>query len=353
MGWGWGPSHANDNRLFSDADGKTINLWEGGEIVQAIAYDVPVPGYSTGTTNNLRLWSSKPASGEFDFQKFNSGDYEGSIRDQQRAETISAVLYPNDNISAGKELRLKQQYFWVAASLHDIIRRFKKTHRPWTEFTDQVAIQLNDTHPTLAIVELQRILIDVEHLSWDQAWTIVQGTFGYTNHTVLPEALEKWPVPLMQTLLPRHMQIIYEINLYFLQKVERKFPKDRGMLARVSIIEESQPQVVRMAYLAIIGSHKVNGVAELHSDLIKATIFKDFVSFYGADKFTNVTNGITPRRWLHQANPKLSDLIASKLDGYGFLKDLNQLDNLRAYINDPEFRRDVSCPVAPKGVGSD
>ncbi|KAI5842851.1 glycosyl transferase [Tricharina praecox] len=327
-------------RKECDADGKTINLWEGGEIVQAIAYDVPVPGYSTSTTNNLRLWSSKPASGEFDFQKFNSGDYEGSIRDQQKAETISAVLYPNDNIDAGKELRLKQQYFWVAASLHDIIRRFKKTHRPWSEFTDQVAIQLNDTHPTLAIVELQRILIDVEHLAWDQAWKIVQGTFGYTNHTVLPEALEKWPVPLMQNLLPRHMQIIYEINLYFLQKVERLFPKDRGMLGRVSIIEESQPQVVRMAYLAIIGSHKVNGVAELHSDLIKATIFKDFVSIYGVDKFTNVTNGITPRRWLHQANPKLSDLIASKLGGYNFLKDLNQLDHLRAHINDPEFRRD-------------
>lgn len=321
--------------------------------MQAIAYDVPVPGYGTPTTNNLRLWSSKPASGEFDFQKFNSGDYEGSIRDQQRAETISAVLYPNDNIDAGKELRLKQQYFWVAASLYDIIRRFKKTQRPWTEFTDQVAIQLNDTHPTLAIVELQRILVDVEHLSWDNAWSIVQKTFGYTNHTVLPEALEKWPVPLMQNLLPRHLQIIYEINLYFLQKVERMFPKDREMLGRVSIIEESTPQVVRMAYLAIIGSHKVNGVAELHSDLIKATIFKDFVSIYGVDKFTNVTNGITPRRWLHQANPKLSDLIASKLGGYDFLKDLNQLDGLRACINDAEFRRDVSWPFPTLKVSID
>jgi starch phosphorylase len=324
----------------TDSDGKTIVIWEGGEIVQAIAYDVPVPGYATSTTNNLRLWSSKPASGEFDFQKFNSGDYEGSIRDQQRAETISAVLYPNDNISAGKELRLKQQYFWVAASLHDIVRRFKKTHRPWSEFTDQVAIQLNDTHPTLAIVELQRILIDVEHIPWDDAWEIVTGTFGYTNHTVLPEALEKWSVPLMQHLLPRHLQIIYDINLFFLQKVERMFPKDRDMLSRVSIIEESQPQVLRMAYLAIIGSHKVNGVAELHSDLIKATIFKDFVAIYGPDKFTNVTNGITPRRWLHQANPKLSDLIASKLGGYEFLKELSQLENLKSFVDDKEFRRD-------------
>jgi starch phosphorylase len=326
----------------SDDNGDQISVWEDGEIVQAVAYDVPIPGYGTSTTNNLRLWSSRPASGEFDFQKFNSGDYEGSIRDQQRAETISAVLYPNDNISAGKELRLKQQYFWVAASLHDIVRRFKKSHRPWTQFADQVAIQLNDTHPTLAIVELQRILIDVEHLSWEEAWKVVVATFGYTNHTVLPEALEKWEVPLMQHLLPRHLQIIYEINLFFLQTVERKFPQDREILRRVSIIEESQPQVVRMAYLAIIGSHKVNGVAELHSDLIKATIFKDFVDIYGPDKFMNVTNGITPRRWLHQANPKLSDLIASKLGGYDFLKDLSQLEGLKQYVNDKDFRRDVS-----------
>lgn len=327
-------------RRFTDDNGKQIHVWEDGEIVQAIAYDVPIPGYGTSTTNNLRLWSSKPSSGEFDFQKFNSGDYEGAIRDQQRAETISAVLYPNDNISEGKELRLKQQYFWVAASLHDIVRRFKKTHRPWSQFPEQVAIQLNDTHPTLAIVELQRIFVDIEHLSWDQAWELVVATFGYTNHTVLPEALEKWPVPLMQHLLPRHLQIIYEINLFFLQSVERKFPKDRDLLRRVSIIEESQPQLVRMAYLAIIGSHKVNGVAELHSDLIKATIFKEFVEIYGPDKFTNVTNGITPRRWLHQANPKLSDLIASKLGGYDFLKELSLLEGLKAYVDDPEFRRD-------------
>lgn len=325
-------------RKYIDDNGKPIHVWEDGEIVQAIAYDVPVPGYGTSTTNNLRLWSSKPSSGEFDFQKFNSGDYEGSIRDQQRAETISAVLYPNDNISAGKELRLKQQYFWVAASLHDIVRRFKKSLRPWSAFPDQVAIQLNDTHPTLAIVELQRIFVDIEHLSWDTAWELVVATFGYTNHTVLPEALEKWEVPLMQHLLPRHLEIIYEINLYFLQSVERKFPKDRDMLRRVSIIEESQPQVVRMAYLAIIGSHKVNGVAELHSDLIKATIFKEFVEIYGPDKFTNVTNGITPRRWLHQANPKLSDLIASKLGGYEFLKELSLLEGLKAFVNDAEFR---------------
>src|SRR5947207_7541131 len=223
-------------KKYQDENGKTINSWEGGEIVQAVAHDVPIPGYATLTTNNLRLWSSKAASGEFDFQKFNAGDYESAVADQQRAETISAVLYPNDNLDRGKELRLKQQYFWCAASLFDIIRRFKKTNRAWNQFTDQVAIQLNDTHPALAIVELQRILIDHEGLDWDEAWRIVSNTFSYTNHTVLPEALEKWSVLLIQNLLPRHLQIIYDINLAFLQGVERKHPNDRDLLTRVSII---------------------------------------------------------------------------------------------------------------------
>ncbi|KAF2817350.1 glycosyl transferase [Mytilinidion resinicola] len=325
---------------YQDDDGKNVSFWEGGEIVQACAYDVPIAGYGTSTVNNLRLWGSKAASGEFDFQKFNSGEYESSVADQQRAETISAVLYPNDNLERGKELRLKQQYFWCAASLFDIVRRFKKTQRPWKDFPNQVAIQLNDTHPTLAIPELQRILIDQEGLDWDEAWSIVSKTFGYTNHTVLPEALEKWSVPLFQHLLPRHLQIIYDINLQFLQYVERNFPKERDILSRVSIIEEANPKMVRMAYLAVIGSHKVNGVAELHSDLIKTTIFKDFVKIYGPDKFTNVTNGITPRRWLHQANPRLSELIASKLGGYDFLKDLTLLHKLEAYVDDKDFRKE-------------
>lgn len=323
-----------------DENNKPTVVWDDGEIVQAVAYDVPIPGYGTRTTNNLRLWSSKASSGEFDFQKFNAGDYESAVADQQRAETISAVLYPNDNLERGKELRLKQQYFWCAASLHDIVRRFKKTNRPWSEFPDQVAIQLNDTHPTLAIVELQRILIDIENLDWDEAWNIVTQTFGYTNHTVLPEASEKWSVPLMQNLLPRHLQIIFDINLFFLQSVEKRFPKDREMLSRVSIIEESHPKMVRMAYIAIIGSHKVNGVAELHSDLLKTTLFKDFVKIYGPDKFTNVTNGITPRRWLHQANPRLSELIASKLGGYKFLTELTLLEKLEAFVDDKDFKRE-------------
>ena len=327
-------------RKYQDEDGKTHAVWEGGEIVDAVAYDVPIPGYKTATTNNLRLWSSKASKGEFDFQKFNSGEYESSVGDQQRAETISAVLYPNDNLERGKELRLKQQYFWCAASLYDIVRRFKKSKRAWSDFSDQVAIQLNDTHPTLAIVELQRILVDIEGLEWDEAWKIVTETFGYTNHTVLPEALEKWSVPLIQHLLPRHLQIIYEVNMQFLQMVERRFPQDRDMLRRVSIIEESQPQMVRMAYLAIIGSHKVNGVAELHSDLIKTTIFKDFVKIYGPDKFTNVTNGITPRRWLHQANPRLSELIASKVGSDEYLTDLTLLNKLEQFVDDKAFKKE-------------
>lgn len=331
--YGWVNKYTND-------EGKQIVSWQDGEVVTAVAYDVPIPGYGTATVNNLRLWSSKASSGEFDFAKFNSGEYESAVADEQRAETISAVLYPNDNMERGKELRLKQQYFWCAASLHDIVRRFKKSKRSWKQFPEQVAIQLNDTHPTLAIVELQRILIDIEGLEWNAAWEIVQQTFGYTNHTVLPEALEKWSVPLIQHLLPRHLQIIYDINLYFLQQVERRFPKDRDMLGRVSIIEESQPKMIRMAYLAIIGSHKVNGVAELHSDLIKTTIFKDFVKIYGPDKFTNVTNGITPRRWLHQANPRLSELIASKLGSYEFLKDLTLLNKLENFVDDKAFKKE-------------
>ena len=331
--YGWVNKYTND-------EGKQVTSWQDGEIVVATAYDVPVPGYGTPTVNNLRLWSSKASSGEFDFAKFNSGEYESAVADEQRAETISAVLYPNDSVERGKELRLKQQYFWCAASLADILRRFKKTKRKWSEFPEQVAIQLNDTHPTLALVELQRILIDKEGLEWAAAWEIVTQTFAYTNHTVLPEALEKWSVPLLQNLLPRHLQIIFEINLQFLQSVERRFPKDRDLLGKVSIIEESQPKMVRMAYLAIIGSHKVNGVAELHSDLIKTTIFKDFVKVYGPDKFTNVTNGITPRRWLHQANPRLSELIASKLGSYEFLKDLTLLNKLEPYIDDKAFKKE-------------
>lgn len=318
--------------------GKVKKNWNGGERVLAVAADFPIPGFNTTNTNNLRLWNAKPTT-EFDFSKFNAGDYQQSVAAQQRAESITSVLYPNDNFEKGKELRLKQQYFWVAASLHDIVRRFKKNHKSnWQKFPDQVAIQLNDTHPTLAVVELQRILVDLEGLDWDEAWSIVTKVFAYTNHTVMAEALEKWPVDLVGRLLPRHLEIIYDINYFFLKNVEHRYPNDRDLLRRVSIIEES-PKSVRMAYLAIVGSHKVNGVAELHSELIKTTIFKDFVKVFGPDKFTNVTNGITPRRWLRQANPKLAALIAEKLEdpNYDYLTNLGKLKKLEAFVDDYEF----------------
>lgn len=315
--------------------------WIGGERVLAVAYDFPVPGFKTSTVNNLRMWEAKPTT-EFDFAKFNNGDYNNSVAEQQRAESITAVLYPNDNFTQGKELRLKQQYFWCAASLHDIVRRFKKSKRPWVEFPDQVAIQLNDTHPTLATVELQRILVDLEKLDWHEAWDIVVKTFSYTNHTVMQEALEKWPVGLFGHLLPRHLEIIYDINWFFLQDVAKKFPKDVDLLSRISIIEENSPErQIRMAFLAIVGSHKVNGVAELHSELIKTTIFKDFVKFYGPSKFTNVTNGITPRRWLKQANPKLASLISEAIDdpNEDYLLDMSKLTQIADLAEDPEFQK--------------
>lgn len=326
-----------------DRDTTTLSSsqWIGGERVLAVAYDFPVPGFKTSTVNNLRLWKAKPTT-EFDFAKFNSGDYKNSVSQQQRAESITACLYPNDNFNEGKELRLKQQYFWCAASLHDIVRRFKKTQRPWSEFPDQVAIQLNDTHPTLAVVELQRILVDLEKLDWHKAWSIVTSTFSYTNHTVMQEALEKWPIGLFGHLLPRHLEIIYDINWFFLQEVAKKFPKDVGLLGRVSIIEEATPErQVRMAFLAIVGSHKVNGVAELHSELIKTTIFQDFVKVYGDKKFTNVTNGITPRRWLKQANPKLADLISEAIQdpNEDYLLDMSKLTKLSDKAEDPEFQK--------------
>jgi starch phosphorylase len=323
---------------YTDDQGIRKSKWIPGERVLAIAYDFPVPGYKTDNVNNLRLWSAHPTT-EFDFEKFNAGDYENSVLQQQRAESISAVLYPNDNFDAGKELRLKQQFFWVSASLHDIVRRFKKTKRSWSEFSDQIAIQLNDTHPAIAIVELQRVLVDLEGLPWDEAWEIVTHTFGYTNHTVMQEALEKWPVGLFQRLLPRHLEIIYDINFFFLEEVGKKFPNDTDLLERVSIIEESNPKQIRMAYLAIIGSYKVNGVAALHSELIKTTIFKDFVEIYGSSKFTNVTNGITPRRWLKQANPELAKLITEKLGSDEYLINLNKLKGLEAFVDDVDFRK--------------
>ncbi|KAI0060095.1 glycosyltransferase family 35 protein [Artomyces pyxidatus] len=321
-------------------DGSGRAVWSGGQEVLAVAYDVMIPGYGTKNTNNLRLWESKPKRG-FDLQSFNAGDYERAVETSNSAAAITSVLYPNDHTVFGKELRLKQQYFWTAASLADMMRRFKNLEKPISEFAEYNAIQLNDTHPTMAIVELMRILVDEEEVPWDQAWTIVTNTFFFTNHTVLPEALEKWPVPLMTHLLPRHMQLIFDINMLFLQSVEKQFPGDRERLARMSLIEEGFPQSIRMANLAVIGSKKVNGVAELHSDLVKRNLFPDFVEFYGQSKFANVTNGITPRRWLDQCNPALSELITTTLNlpREVWLKDLFKLEGLLKHVDDAKFQQ--------------
>lgn len=317
--------------------GESRMSWEGGQKVQAMAYDVPIPGFGTQGCGNIRLWSSKSFN-TFDFASFNEGDYDRSVADQKNAENLTSVLYPNDNHLVGKELRLRQEYFFVSASLQDIIHRFKRTNAAWKDFPDKVAVQLNDTHPTLAIPELQRILIDVEGLDWDDAWDIVTRVFAFTNHTVLPEALERWSVPMMEHILPRHMQIVYDINLFFLQNVEKKHVGDRELLNRVSIIEESNPQQVRMAYLAVVGSHKVNGVAALHSDLVRSQLFPDFVRYYGPEKFMNITNGITPRRWLYQANPGLRDLITQTLGSERWVTDLNALKDLKAWADQAEFQ---------------
>ncbi|KAI6143212.1 glycosyltransferase family 35 protein [Pisolithus tinctorius] len=319
-------------RFYGEAqkyvNGTARGVWYGGQEVLAVAYDVTIPGYDTRNTNNLRLWASKPKRG-FDLQSFNAGNYEHAIESSNSAAAITSVLYPNDQTTFGKELRLKQQYFWTAASLADIMRRFRNLGKPMIELPDYIAIQLNDTHPTLAIPELMRILVDEEDLPWDVAWYIVTNTFFFTNHTVLPEALEKWPVPLMEHLLPR----------IFLQSVEHKFPGDHDRLARMSLIEENHPKYVRMAHLACIGSRKINGVAELHSELVRTTIFKDFLDFFGVSKFGNVTNGITPRRWLAQCNPDLTDLITKTINipKNIWLKDLSQLEELLKYVEDEDF----------------
>ncbi|CAO3635993.1 unnamed protein product [Mucor fragilis] len=317
--------------------GESRMSWEGGDKVQAMAYDVPIPGFDTRGCGNIRLWSSKPLN-TFDFDSFNAGDYDRSVSEQTNAQNLTSVLYPNDNHLVGKELRLKQEYFFVSASLQDIIHRFKRAKCPWKDFPDKVAVQMNDTHPTLAVPELQRILVDVEGLEWDDAWDIVTRTFAFTNHTVLPEALECWSVPMMEKILPRHMQIIYDINLFFLQKVEKDFSADRELLKRISIIEETSPQQVRMAYLAVVGSHTVNGVAALHSDLIRKNLFNDFVKYYGPEKFINITNGITPRRWLYQSNPGLRDLITKTLGSEKWATHLDQLQGLKKYAEDASFQ---------------
>ena len=318
----------------ADARGHLRMSWVGGEQVLAMAYDTPVPGYGNDTVNTLRLWSAK-STREFDLEHFNYGDYEKAVEDKNRTETITRVLYPNDNFFVGRELRLKQQYFLVSATLQDALRRWFKHHRDFDGFCDKHAFQLNDTHPAIAIAELMRILVDEAAVRWDEAWKITVSCFGYTNHTILPEALEKWRVSLLERVLPRHMQIIYEINRRFLERVRAQRPSDEELARRISIIEEGDEKRVRMAHLAIIGSHAVNGVAELHSQILREELFRDFHELWPS-KFQNKTNGITPRRWLRQCNPKLSELICDHI-GDGWVRDLMALEALEPLADDADF----------------
>lgn len=312
------------------------NHWVDAEHVMAMAYDMPTPGYGTETVNTLRLWAAK-ATREFDLRHFNDGNYEKAVEERNETETISKVLYPNDASASGRELRLKQQYFFVSASIQDILRRFLVQHGDWNKLPEKIAIQLNDTHPAIAVAEMMYQLVDVHHLKWDHAWELVNRTFAYTNHTLMPEALETWAVDLFGTLLPRHLQIIYRINHQFLQMVNHHFPGDPELLKRVSIIDESNGRRVRMAHLAVVGSHTVNGVAALHSELLKTTLFADFNRIFPG-KFINVTNGITPRRWLNQCNPGLTHLIESAI-GTSFQRNLSRLQKLIPLAEDADFRK--------------
>jgi starch phosphorylase len=322
--------------VFDDRGGY-VQRWTGFKKLIGIPYDIPIPGYGTNTVNFLRLWESR-ATEEFDFDAFNRGGYDEAVREKNVSETISKVLYPNDKTESGKELRLLQQYFFVACSLKDIIRRFRKTNEDWADFPDKVAIQLNDTHPAIAVVELQRVFVDEYGMSWDKAWDLVTKTLAYTNHTLLPEALEKWSVGLFQKVLPRHLQIIFEINKHFLEEVEAKWPGDTEKKRHLSLIEEGGSQMVRMAHLSVVGSHSVNGVAALHTELLKRDLFPEFDALYPG-KLNNKTNGITPRRWLLACNPRLSHLIDSKI-GSAWVSDLDKLRDLEPFAEDPTFQAD-------------
>ncbi len=316
------------------SDNKFKKEWVDTQDVIAMPYDMPIPGFKNGHVNNLRLWAARSLYG-FNLSSFNSGDYINANLEASLTENITKVLYPNDNNYGGKELRLKQQYFLVSATLQDIIYRFKGAGGDIRKIDEKVAIQLNDTHPAMAIPEFMRILVDEEDLDWDEAWGICVKTFAYTNHTLMREALEKWPVAMLEKLLPRHLEIIYELNDRFLRRIANKYPGDVGRLNRMSFIEENHEKQVRMAYIAVAGSSRVNGVAALHTELLKHGLFKDFYDYYPY-KFVNKTNGITPRRWLLKANPKLSKLIEDKI-GESWYTNIDDLKKLEKHAGDKKF----------------
>lgn len=319
---------------YKDDKGITRYNWINTDDVLALAYDTPIPGYKNETVNTLRLWQAK-STHEFKLQDFNKGDYFSAVQSKNDSEIISKVLYPNDSFQHGKILRLKQQYFFVSATIQDIIKNYKLKHKDFSKFAEKNALQLNDTHPTIAIPELMRVLLDEVGLTWEESWDITTNTFGYTNHTVVPEAMEEWSIELFGKLLPRHLQIIYEINANFLNEVRKKVKNDVDRIAKLSIIREGTTKFIRMANLAIIGSHSVNGVAALHTQILKQSIFKEFYELF-PEKFNNKTNGITPRRFLKKANPFLSELITDKI-GKGWVKDLDKLKKLERYVEDEDF----------------
>ncbi len=322
---------------YRNGNGETRVRWVDTQDVLAVPYDVPVPGYRNGTVNTLRLWRAA-ATDEFDLAEFNAGGYAESVSAKNEAENITMVLYPNDASENGKELRLRQQYFLASASLQDILSRWVDLYgEDFSDFAEKNCFQLNDTHPTCAVAELMRLLMDEHGMGWNEAWAITSKTMAYTNHTLLPEALEKWPVRLFERLLPRLLEIIYEINARFLTIVASRWPGDNGRQARMSLIEEGPTQYVRMAYLAIVGSFSVNGVAELHSDLLRKGLFRDFHELW-PEKFNNKTNGVTPRRWLAWCNPGLARLISSRI-GEGWITDLSELRKLAPFAEDPAFRK--------------
>jgi len=339
------PEYLQEVRLYGrvenvfDDRGNYRPRWVDTKILVGVPHDIPTAGYGTNTVNILRLWASK-TSEDFDLEAFNRGGYVEAVQEQALGETVSKVLYPNDKTENGKELRLTQQYFFVACSLRDIVRRhFRKEGNSWANFADKVAIQLNDTHPAIAVVELMRILLDEESMAWDAAWAVVARTFAYTNHTLLPEALEKWGVGLFERVLPRHLQIIYDLNAHLLAAVEAKWPGDNEKKRVCSLIEENGHKMVRMANLAVAGSHAVNGVAALHTELLKKHLFPEFDALFPG-RFQNKTNGITPRRWLLKSNPRLAALITRALGRADWPRDLDLLRGLEKFADDPAFQRE-------------
>jgi len=320
---------------YQDGEGRYRVRWVPGRVVRGVAYDVPILGYRNGTANLLRLWKAE-ATESFDFAAFNLGDYWGAIDEKVDSENITKVLYPNDELVRGKQLRLEQQYFFVSCALQDMIRIFRQREGDLSSFHEKYAVQLNDTHPAVAVAELMRLLLDAHGMGWDEAWEITRRTFAYTNHTLLPEALEAWPVELFGSVLPRHLEIVYEINRRFLDEIREGHSADTGRIARLSLIDESRGRSVRMAHLASVGSHCINGVAAIHTELLKADVLRDFHELW-PEKFVNVTNGVTPRRFLALANPRLAALVTEAI-GDGWPRDLDQLRRLEPLAEDASFR---------------